>query len=152
MITCAKCGAINHDDTIKCAACGTYYNPPAPPPPPAYSPYTPPVYTTTITPPVFHPYLPSYMPGYGYAATGTVLGILSCICFGFSWIFGLASIVFFVFGWIGSILAIVFGGVAKSKGYYGQMATAGIVLGISSIALFLIVFFCWYLPWVIYWY
>lgn len=142
MITCKKCGAVNHDDTVKCAACGTFYNPPAPPPPPpVYAPsvYTPPTVPIYSTPPVYNPYAPiATPPGHGFAIASLVLGILACISLGW--------------GWIHSILAIVFGGVAKSKGHYGTMSTAGIVLGIVSIVFFFIFFFAWYLPFYTHWY
>lgn len=139
MITCATCGATNHDDTVKCAACGTFYNPPAPSAPPSvygsYMPPVPPAYTT-ITPPVYTPPPTAYGQGYGYAVASLILGIIACISLGW--------------GWIHSILAIVFGGIAKSKGYYDQMATTGIVLGIISLVLFFISFFSLCLPWFIY--
>lgn len=140
MITCAKCGAMNHDDTVKCAACGAYYNPPSPPPPPAYSPYTPPTYSaptppptyptyttpptyTTYTPPIYTHHHVLENQGHDLALASLIIGIVACVCMGW--------------GWIHSILAIVLGCAAKSKGYRGEMATAGIVLGGISVVLFI---------------
>ena len=142
MITCAKCGAMNHDDTVKCAACGTYYAPPAPPvtpAPPVYTtPPTPTIYTTPTppiysVPPVYNPYGPIINPpGYGFAVASLILGILACLSLGW--------------GLLHSILAIVFGGISKSRGYYGSMATTGIVLGIISVVFFTISLFAFYIP------
>lgn len=140
MITCPKCGAMNHDDTVKCAACGTYYNPPttpltpaphvySPPTPPPYGTYTtpvpPPIYTA-VPPPVYTPIPPALYnrEGHDMALASLVLGIIACVCMGW--------------GWIHSILAIALGCISKSKGYKGEMATAGIILGAISIFLFLL--------------
>lgn len=60
---------------------------------------------------------------------GKGLGVASLVC-------GIVS--FFCFGFILGVLAVVFGGIAKSKGYKGGMATAGIVLGVVGLALYLI--------------
>lgn len=57
------------------------------------------------------------MPGKGFAIASMVLGIVS----------------FFCFAVITGVLGIIFGGVAKSKGYRGGMATAGIVCGIIGV-------------------
>lgn len=70
---------------------------------------------------------PATVPGKG-------LGIASLVC-------GIVS--FFCFGVILGILAVVFGGVAKSKGYKGGMATAGIVLGIIGLALYVLTLILW---------
>lgn len=65
---------------------------------------------------------PQGEPGKGFAITSLVTGIVSFFCFGI----------------ILGILAIVFGGVAKSKGYQGGMATAGMILGIVGIAIYIV--------------
>ena len=65
---------------------------------------------------------PVAQPGKGLAIAGMVCGIVS----------------FFCFGVILGILAIIFGGVAKSKGYRGGMATAGIACGAIGLALWVI--------------
>lgn len=56
--------------------------------------------------------------GNGFAIASLVLGIVSIFCFAI----------------ITGTLGIVFGYMAKSKGYKGGMATAGIVCGIIGIA------------------
>ena len=66
----------------------------------------------------------SKQPGKGLAIASLVCGIVS----------------FFWAGIVLGILALIFGGVAKSKGYKGGMATAGIVLGIIGLALYIILF------------
>lgn len=67
------------------------------------------------------------VPGKGFAITSLVCGIVSFFCFAI----------------ILGILAIVFGSVAKSKGYKGGMATAGIVLGIVGMALYVLMILFW---------
>ncbi len=59
-------------------------------------------------------------PGKGMAIASMVCGIVSFFCFGI------------VLG----VLALIFGGVAKSKGYTGGMATAGIVLGCVGLGVY----------------
>lgn len=68
-----------------------------------------------------NPYMrtPSSQPGYGMAVASMVLGIVS----------------FFVASLITGCLGIIFGAVAKSKGSRSPMATAGIVCGIISVIL-----------------
>lgn len=66
--------------------------------------------------------VPAKTPGKGFGIASLVCGIVS----------------FFIFGLILGILAVIFGGVAKNKGYRGGMATAGIVLGVIGLALYLI--------------
>lgn len=56
--------------------------------------------------------------GKGFAIASLVLGILSIFCFAL----------------IAGTLAIVFSTMAKSKGYKGGMATAGMVCGIIGLA------------------
>ncbi len=67
-------------------------------------------------------------------APGKGLAIASLVC-------GIVS--FFCFGIVLGILAVVFGGIAKSKGYRGGMATAGIVLGIIGLAVYVICLIAW---------
>lgn len=59
-------------------------------------------------------------PGRGFAIASMVLGILSVV---------LGHLIL-------GILAIIFGGVAKSKGSYSRMATAGIVCGVIGCILY----------------
>ena len=66
--------------------------------------------------------VPAKVPGKGLAIASLVCGIVS----------------FFCFGVILGLLAVIFGGVAKSKGYKGGMATAGIVLGVIGLALYVV--------------
>ncbi|MBE7011925.1 MAG: DUF4190 domain-containing protein [Ruminococcaceae bacterium] len=67
-------------------------------------------------------YSAASQPGKGLAIASMVCGIVSFFCFGF----------------ILGLLAVIFGGVAKSKGYRGGMATAGIVLGVIGLAFYVI--------------
>ena len=77
----------------------------------------------------------NFQPQQNYAANNAVpqigkgLGIASLVT---------GLIAFFVVPLLFGALAIIFGGVAKSKGYRGGMATAGIVLGIIAVALWLV--------------
>lgn len=68
---------------------------------------------------------PVSQPGKGLAIAAMILGIIS----------------FFCFPAITGALGIIFGAVAKSKGYRGGMATAGIVCGVIGIVLWLIMLF-----------
>ena len=61
-------------------------------------------------------------PGKGLAIAALVLGIVSFLCFPI----------------ITGVLAIIFGAVAKSKGYPGGMATAGLVCGIIGLGLWIL--------------
>lgn len=61
-------------------------------------------------------------PGKGFAIASLVLGIVSFFCFAI----------------VTGILAIIFGAVAKNKGSKSPMATAGIVLGIIALVLYVI--------------
>lgn len=63
--------------------------------------------------------------GKGFAIAGMVCGIISLFCFGF----------------ILGILGVVFGSIAKSKGYKGGMATAGVVCGAIGIVGAILVIF-----------
>ena len=60
--------------------------------------------------------------GKGLAIAGMIMGIISL----------------FLLPYVTGALGIIFGGVAKSKGYRGGMATAGIVCGVIGIALTLL--------------
>ncbi len=65
--------------------------------------------------------------GKGLAIASLVLGIVS----------------FFCFPLVTGLLGIIFGGVAKSKGFRGGMATAGIVCGVIGLALWVLMLaFC----------
>lgn len=65
---------------------------------------------------------PSSTPGKGLAIASMVCGIVSFFCFGI----------------ILGVLAVIFGAVAKNKGYTGGMATAGIVLGVVGLGLYIV--------------
>ena len=69
-------------------------------------------------------YRTTMQPGKGFAIASLVCGILSFFCYGI----------------VPGILAIVFGAVAKNKGCKDNMATAGIVLGIIGIAVYVILY------------
>ena len=109
MVYCPKCGAANADGSTKCGACGTEFQ--IPNQMPGYGMPNQGFYQQPVA-----------MPGKGFATAGLVCGIIS----------------FFFLPIILSILAIIFGGVAKSKGFRGGMATAAIVLGIIALALTII--------------
>ena len=86
------------------------------------------ILASTVGAPVFNNVVvPQQQRGKGLAIAAMVCGIVS----------------FFCFGVILGILAVIFGGVAKSKGYKGGMATAGIVLGIIGLALYVLTLILW---------
>lgn len=66
-------------------------------------------------------------PANGFAIASLVLGIVS----------------FFCFGAITGILAIVFGAIAKKQGNTSKLATAGLVLGIIGLALYVVLCIIW---------
>ena len=143
---CTQCGASQDDNARFCTVCGAplqqaqptpvVVEEPAPvaeqPAPvveqPAYTqPAQPvqPVYTQPVQPTYAQPQ--QKVPGKGFAIAGMVLGIVSLVTF-------------WCYGFIAGILGIVFGGVAKSKGFKGGMATAGIVCGAIAICIWLVMF------------
>lgn len=107
---CNKCGANLPDGTTFCPNCGTPLANSGPVYP-GYNPMQQPGYPAPVN-----------QPGKGLAVAALVMGILSFLCFPV----------------ITGALGIIFGGVAKSKGYQGGMATAGIVCGAIGIALWLL--------------
>lgn len=109
MVYCPNCGAQNDDGVAFCANCGTSIAPAAPTPG-----YGAPVYGVPVA--------PVSTPGKGLAIASMVCGIVS----------------FFCFGLVLGLLAVIFGAVAKSKGYTGGMATAGVVLGVIGLALYVV--------------
>ncbi len=113
-MVCNFCGTQNNDDAAFCAGCGASLVPAAP----EAAPVAPaaPVYYAAPTA------APAVVPGKGLAIAALVLGIIS----------------FFCFPVITGTLGIVFGGMAKSKGYKGGMAIAGIVCGVIGVALWAI--------------
>lgn len=132
-MVCTKCGFTNEAEAKFCASCGaalsapvvepaadTYANPadtytaPVQNPTPAYSaPYQAPVQN-------YVPAQPVAQPGKGFAIAGMVCGIVSLVC---------------IVPLITGLLGIIFGGVAKSKGFQGGMATAGIACGAIGLGL-----------------
>lgn len=134
---CKYCGANCPDNAQICSACGSNLTMQQQPAQAAYQQaqpqqpqYQQPQYQQPQQPqyqqPQQVPYQPGQMPypqpvmpapGKGLAVAGLVLGIIS----------------FFCIPVVTGLLGIIFGGVAKSKGYRGGMATAGIVCGIIGI-------------------
>lgn len=110
---CPKCGTNNADGVSFCSNCGTTLQTASTPMP------------TPVPRPVNYK---SYSePGKGLAIASLITGIVSLIMFAI----------------ICGTLAIVFGAIAKKKGYFGGMATAGLVLGIVGIVLWLLMLvFC----------
>lgn len=116
---CNNCGKEVPDNATFCPSCGRSMGPTDLTPNPAEYPYQPYQQPNGSYNPNQQP---AEAPGKGFAIASLVLGIVS----------------FFCFAYIAGTLAIVFGGVAKNKGYRGNMATAGIVCGIIGIALMVI--------------
>ena len=83
-------------------------------------------YWQSYAPPYYGAPTPGVTAGRGMAIASLVLGILALVS-------GTA-------GFVCGLLAVIFGGVAKSKGYRGGMATAGLICGIIPLALCLWVF------------
>ncbi len=126
---CKYCGTENADNVKFCPNCGASMTEEAVKSVNEENTYTQPVYEqpnyqqSSYNQPNYNQ-VPNE-PGKGFAVAGMVCGIVSLFCFGF----------------ICGVLGIVFGGVAKSKGYKGGMATAGIVCGIIGIlGAFLVLF------------
>ena len=135
---CTQCGASQDDNARFCTVCGAPLQQAQPTPvaveepaPVAEQP-APVVEQPAYTQPA-QPVQPTYaqpqqkVPGKGFAIAGMVLGIVSLVTF-------------WCYGFIAGILGIVFGGVAKSKGFKGGMATAGIVCGAIAIGMWLVMF------------
>ncbi len=105
---CRNCGAQNEDGARFCTSCGTSLVETAAP---VQSAPQQPVYQQPVKP-----------PAQGFAIASMVLGIIGLL----------------IFPYILGTLGIIFGGVAKSKGNKNGMATAGIVMGIIAVALWLV--------------
>lgn len=107
-MVCTNCGTQLAEGTTFCPNCGAQQAAPqAAPQAPVQPAYG------------YQPVPAQKVPGKGLAVAGLIMGILS----------------FFILPYVTGALGIIFGGVAKSKGYRGGMATAGIVCGIIGIAL-----------------
>lgn len=120
---CKNCGFDNNDQAQFCVSCGTPLEQPVEQQNYQQPNYQQPNYQQQPYNNVYNQYQqPANVPGKGFAIASMILGILSFLCFPF----------------ITGLLGIIFGGVAKSKGYRGGMATAGIVCGIIGVALQLI--------------
>ena len=116
---CKNCGYENNDQSQFCVSCGAVLEQPQ---------------QTTYQQPYnqqynnFNQYQPTApVPGKGFAIAGMILGIVS----------------FFCIPLITGILGIIFGAIAKSKGYRGGMATAGIVCGILGIIGWILMLLLW---------
>lgn len=127
-MVCKNCGFDNNDQSKFCVSCGTVLEQPIeetveqPVEQPTYEQPQQPNYQQSYNQQQYNgynPYAPQQytVPGKGFAIAAMVLGIVSFLC---------API-------ITGVLGIVFGGIAKSKGYRGGMATAGIVCGILGL-------------------
>ncbi len=119
-MVCKNCGFDNNDQSKFCVSCGAVLEQPVEPPVYEQPPQQP-NYQQPYNQPYngYTPYQQPVVPGKGFAITAMILGIISFLCFPY----------------ITGILGIIFGGVAKSKGYRGGMATAGIVCGIIGVVL-----------------
>lgn len=130
---CKNCGFDNNDQSKFCVSCGTVLEQPVEPvveqptfeqptyeqpqqPNYQYPNYQQP-YNQQYNAYSPYPQQPHKQPGKGFAIAGMILGIISFLCTPI----------------VTGVLGIIFGGVAKSKGYRGGMATAGIVCGILGI-------------------
>lgn len=118
MAFCTKCGAQNADNAQFCESCGGKLE--------SQQPINT-QQTVVNEQPIVNQQQNQTQGQQNTAGKG--LGIASLVC-------GIVS--FFCFGLILGILAVVFGGIAKGKGYKGGMATAGIVLGVIGLALYVI--------------
>lgn len=122
-MVCKNCGTQNEPNAVFCRSCGAdlreveVQTPVTPEP--TYAAYNGEPYNGE--PYTGEPVGQTSEPGKGMAIASMVLGIVSFFCFGI----------------ITAPLAIIFGGVAKSKGYKGGMATAGIVCGAVGLGILL---------------
>ncbi|MCD8316397.1 MAG: hypothetical protein LUB61_03195, partial [Eggerthellaceae bacterium] len=80
-------------------------------------------YQNPSYPPYMHPY---NMPGQGSATACMVLGILSVLC----WFIDIDSIFVPVASVVFGLFVILFSGGSKSKGYFGALRTAGLILSV----------------------
>ena len=120
---CRNCGFDNNEQSQFCVNCGTvleqpqqnYQQPQNQPYNQPYNAYTP------------YQSQPVNTPGKGFAIAAMILGIISFFCVPI----------------VTGALGIIFGGVAKSKGYRGGMATAGIVCGILGIVGWILMLAVW---------
>ena len=122
MKICPNCGTSSPDTNTYCNRCGYVFNksrprptpPPQPQPQPQYVPATP---------------VSNSQRGKGFAIAGMVCGISSFLAVFLAFY---PSILILYWPYIGIALAvtgIVLSAIAKSKGFRGGMATAGIVCG-----------------------
>ena len=108
----------NDQNATVCTSCGASLTAQQNPAPTYQQPYYgAPQPTYNYAPPA-----PVAQPGKGLAIASLVCGIVSLLCFPA----------------ITGTLGIIFGGVAKSKGFHGGMATAGIVCGVIGVAAWII--------------
>lgn len=119
MIYCQKCGAQNADNAQFCVGCGTPFAQQQP---------------NGASQQQYMYQQQQQSNGNVPAQPGKGLAIASMVC-------GIVS--FFCFGVILGILALIFGGIAKSKGYKGGMATAGVVLGVIGLAIYVLGLIFW---------
>ncbi len=133
---CQHCGTNNLDDAKFCIHCGNALAAasPAAPVQPTYEPAATPEQPVYTQPPMYNqvpygqtpypqvPVQPNPDEGKSFAVASLVLGIFSLICCAV----------------IAGPLGIIFGAIAKSKGYRGGMATAGIICGAIGVGLWLI--------------
>lgn len=120
---CKNCGFDNNDQAQFCVSCGTPLEQPVEQQNYQQPNYQQPNYQQQPYNNGYNQYQqPANVPGKGFAVASMVLGIISFFCTPI----------------ITGLLGIIFGGVAKSKGYRGGMATAGIVCGIIGLALWLL--------------
>ncbi|MBQ8550317.1 MAG: zinc ribbon domain-containing protein [Clostridia bacterium] len=112
---CTKCGKEITDGVKFCSHCGAEVNSAKPAAAPAPKPVAPAV--------------PAQMPGHDLAVASLCCSVGSLT----------------VFPIVLGIVGIILGCVAKSQGYKGSLATAGIICGIISIILPIIGIICYFL-------
>lgn len=113
-MVCPNCGSANNDGAKFCIGCGATLDAPQANP------------VNNVPQNANYNFANNQQPA---TVPGKGLGIASMVC-------GIVS--FFCFGFILGLLAVIFGGVAKSKGFKGGSATAGIVLGVIGLAFYVI--------------